>query len=64
MGLTHSYSVENLFGHKICCIYRSRLQCWLTELDDVLTGDDFSEGVGADIFVLAVGEGTDTITDF
>jgi hypothetical protein len=33
-------------------------------LDDVLTGDDFSEGVGADIFVLAVGEGTDTITDF
>ncbi|MEB3278557.1 MAG: hypothetical protein VKK42_06490 [Lyngbya sp.] len=32
--------------------------------DDVLTGDDFSGGVGADIFVLAVGEGTDTITDF
>ena len=32
--------------------------------DDVLTGDDFSGGRGADTFVLAVGEGTDTITDF
>ncbi|ERT04520.1 hemolysin-type calcium-binding repeat family protein [Lyngbya aestuarii BL J] len=32
--------------------------------DDVLTGDDFSGGQGADMFILAVGEGTDTITDF
>ncbi|MEL7039511.1 MAG: esterase-like activity of phytase family protein [Cyanobacteria bacterium J06592_8] len=32
--------------------------------DDVLTGDDFSGGEGADTFVLAAGEGTDTITDF
>jgi len=32
--------------------------------NDTLTGDDFSGGRGADIFVLAVGEGTDTITDF
>ncbi|MEL7072109.1 MAG: hypothetical protein AAGN15_26185, partial [Cyanobacteria bacterium J06581_3] len=31
---------------------------------DTLTGDDFSGGQGADTFVLAVGEGTDTITDF
>ncbi|MEL7038367.1 MAG: phytase, partial [Cyanobacteria bacterium J06592_8] len=32
--------------------------------NDTLTGDDFSGGEGADTFVLAVGEGTDTITDF
>ncbi len=32
--------------------------------NDVLTGDDFSGGAGADTFVLAVGEGTDTIVDF
>ena len=32
--------------------------------NDVLTGDDFSGGQGADTFVLAVGEGTDTIVDF
>ncbi|MEL7038805.1 MAG: hypothetical protein AAFO04_24815 [Cyanobacteria bacterium J06592_8] len=32
--------------------------------DDILTGDDFSGGSGADTFILAVGEGTDTITDF
>ncbi|MEL7036133.1 MAG: esterase-like activity of phytase family protein, partial [Cyanobacteria bacterium J06592_8] len=32
--------------------------------DDILTGDDFSGGQGSDTFVLAVGEGTDTITDF
>ena len=32
--------------------------------DDVLTGDNFSGGSGADRFVLAVGAGTDTITDF
>ncbi|MDY7021888.1 MAG: ParB-like protein, partial [Cyanobacteriota bacterium] len=32
--------------------------------DDLLTGDDFSGGSGADTFILAVGEGTDTITDF
>ncbi|MEQ8958762.1 MAG: hypothetical protein RLP02_12700, partial [Coleofasciculus sp. C2-GNP5-27] len=32
--------------------------------DDTLTGDDFSGGQGSDTFVLAVGEGTDTIVDF
>ncbi|MEL7039259.1 MAG: glycerophosphodiester phosphodiesterase family protein [Cyanobacteria bacterium J06592_8] len=32
--------------------------------DDVLTGDDFSGGEGVDTFILAMGEGTDTITDF
>lgn len=32
--------------------------------NDTLTGDDFSGGQGADTFVLALGEGTDTITDF
>lgn len=32
--------------------------------DDTLTGDDFSGGSGFDTFVLAAGEGTDTITDF
>ena len=32
--------------------------------DDTLTGDDFSGGQGSDTFVLTVGEGTDTITDF
>ncbi|MDY7024574.1 MAG: glycerophosphodiester phosphodiesterase, partial [Cyanobacteriota bacterium] len=32
--------------------------------DDILTGDDFSGGQGSDTFVLAMGEGTDTITDF
>ncbi|NET35960.1 MAG: hypothetical protein F6K19_28690 [Cyanothece sp. SIO1E1] len=32
--------------------------------NDVLTGDDFSGGTGSDTFVLAIGEGTDTITDF
>ncbi|MEB3881945.1 choice-of-anchor I family protein [Lyngbya sp. CCY1209] len=32
--------------------------------DDTLTGDDFSGGSGSDTFVLAEGEGTDTITDF
>ncbi|MEL7036136.1 MAG: esterase-like activity of phytase family protein [Cyanobacteria bacterium J06592_8] len=32
--------------------------------NDTLTGDDFSGGQGSDIFVLAIGEGTDTITDF
>ncbi len=32
--------------------------------DDILTGDDFSGGQGADTFVLAVGEGIDTIVDF
>jgi myo-inositol-hexaphosphate 3-phosphohydrolase len=32
--------------------------------NDQLVGDDFSGGMGSDIFVLAVGEGTDTIADF
>lgn len=32
--------------------------------DDVLIGDDFSGGQGSDIFVIAAGEGTDTIVDF
>ncbi|NES86611.1 MAG: calcium-binding protein [Moorea sp. SIO2B7] len=32
--------------------------------DDTLTGDDFSGGQGRDTFVLAAGEGTDTIVDF
>jgi secreted PhoX family phosphatase len=32
--------------------------------DDILTGDDFSGGSGADTFILATGEGTDTIVDF
>ncbi|MEM1279855.1 MAG: calcium-binding protein, partial [Cyanobacteria bacterium P01_H01_bin.152] len=32
--------------------------------DDTLTGDDFSGGTGDDLFVLAPGDGTDTITDF
>ena len=32
--------------------------------DDTLTGDDFSGGQGSDTFVLAIGEGTDTIVDF
>lgn len=32
--------------------------------NDMLTGDNFSGGQGADIFVLAAGEGADTITDF
>jgi glycerophosphoryl diester phosphodiesterase len=32
--------------------------------DDILTGDDFSGGSGADTFILAAGEGTDTIVDF
>ncbi|MEQ8380785.1 MAG: CAP domain-containing protein [Coleofasciculus sp. A1-SPW-01] len=32
--------------------------------DDTLTGDDFSGGQGSDTFVLALGEGTDTIIDF
>ncbi|MFY7804409.1 MAG: phytase [Limnoraphis robusta] len=32
--------------------------------NDTLTGDDFSGGQGADTFILAIGEGTDTITDF
>ena len=32
--------------------------------DDVLTGDDFSGGSGSDTFILAPGEGTDTIVDF
>ena len=31
---------------------------------DTLTGDDFSGGHGADTFVLAAGEGMDTIVDF
>ena len=32
--------------------------------NDTLTGDDNSGGQGSDIFVLATGAGTDTITDF
>ncbi|MBE7382415.1 MAG: 5'-nucleotidase C-terminal domain-containing protein [Leptolyngbya sp. SIO1E4] len=32
--------------------------------NDTLTGDNSSGGQGADTFVLAAGEGTDTITDF
>ncbi len=32
--------------------------------NDTLTGDDFSGGTGADTFVLALGEGTDTILDY
>ena len=32
--------------------------------NDTLTGDNFSGGQGADIFVLATGEGMDTIEDF
>lgn len=32
--------------------------------NDILTGDNNSGGQGSDTFVLAVGEGTDTITDF
>jgi Ca2+-binding RTX toxin-like protein len=31
---------------------------------DTLTGDDYSGGRGRDTFVLAPGEGTDTVTDF
>ena len=32
--------------------------------NDILIGDNFSGGVGADTFILAAGEGTDTIIDF
>ena len=32
--------------------------------NDILTGDNDSGGSGSDTFVLAVGDGTDTITDF
>ena len=32
--------------------------------DDILTGDNFSGGQGADTFILAEGDGTDTIVDF
>jgi len=32
--------------------------------NDMLVGDDFSGGEGSDTFVLAAGEGTDTIVDF
>nr|WP_293121288.1 hypothetical protein [Moorena sp. SIO4G3] len=32
--------------------------------NDTLTGDNFSNGSGSDTFVLEIGQGTDTITDF
>ena len=32
--------------------------------NDTLTGDNFSGGSGSDTFILAVGEGTDTLVDF
>ncbi|NJL86170.1 MAG: hypothetical protein HC886_09605 [Leptolyngbyaceae cyanobacterium SM1_1_3] len=32
--------------------------------NDILVGDNFSKGSGSDTFVLAAGEGTDTILDF
>jgi Ca2+-binding RTX toxin-like protein len=32
--------------------------------NDILVGDNFSGGAGADTFILAAGEGTDTIVDF
>ncbi len=32
--------------------------------NDTLTGDNFSGGSGSDTFILAIGEGTDIITDF
>ncbi|MEM8505416.1 MAG: hypothetical protein AAF716_19975, partial [Cyanobacteria bacterium P01_D01_bin.1] len=32
--------------------------------NDRLVGDNFSGGIGSDTFVLAAGEGTDTILDF
>jgi Ca2+-binding RTX toxin-like protein len=32
--------------------------------NDILVGDNFSGGQGSDIFVFAIGEGTDTILDF
>ncbi|MEM6435479.1 MAG: glycerophosphodiester phosphodiesterase, partial [Cyanobacteria bacterium P01_D01_bin.115] len=32
--------------------------------NDTLTGDNSSGGQGSDTFILAIGEGTDTITDF
>lgn len=32
--------------------------------NDILVGDDFGRGNGADTFILAAGEGTDTILDF
>ena len=34
------------------------------EGNDILTGDNFSGGRGTDTFVLAIGEGSDTIVDF
>ncbi|MDB9527001.1 DUF4347 domain-containing protein [Oscillatoria sp. CS-180] len=37
---------------------------WGGDGDDTLTGDDDSGGSGSDTFVLAIGDGTDTITDF
>lgn len=37
---------------------------WGGRGNDVLTGDDNSGGSGSDTFVLAFGDGTDTITDF